>query len=103
MEEKARPLSPVRGSGKANRIAAFVSLQRIPELEGRRVSPPFPDHRTAPPQAGQFTPLYTLACGPVFGAKLKDEGVITYLLNGITVYSLHHIRDVYFFPETQRF
>lgn len=72
MEEKTRPLSPVRGSGKANRIAAFVSIQRIPKLDGRRVSPPFPDHRTAPPQAGQFAPLYSLACGPVFGGQVNN-------------------------------
>ena len=36
----------------AYRLAAFKRLQRNPELEGRRVLPPFPDHRSAPPQAG---------------------------------------------------
>ena len=41
-----------------NRLAAFKRPQRSPELEGRRVSPPFLDHRAAPPQAGQFAPLY---------------------------------------------
>ena len=36
----------------ANCLAAFKRLQRNPELVGRRVSPPFLDHRAAPPQAG---------------------------------------------------
>ena len=37
---------------------------------GGRVSPPFPGHRTGPPQAWLISPLYSLACGPVFGARL---------------------------------
>ena len=35
----------------ANRLAAFERFQRNPKLAGRRVSPPFLDHRSAPPQA----------------------------------------------------
>ena len=55
----------------ASRLAAFKRLQRNPKLEGRRVSSPFLDHRAASPQVWCIAPLYTLARGPVFGAKLK--------------------------------
>ncbi len=39
------------GAKLANRLAAFRRFQRNPELEGRRVSPPFFDHRSASPRA----------------------------------------------------
>lgn len=39
------------GAKLAHRLAALTHFLRNPELEGRRVSPPFFDHRSAPPQA----------------------------------------------------
>lgn len=76
MKEKARSLSPVLRSGKANCFAAFERLQRKQELEGRGAPPPFPEHRSAPPQAGQFAPLYTLDRGPDIGAHFS-AGTVT--------------------------
>ena len=43
------------------------------KLEVRRVLPSFLDHRFDPPQAWCFAPLYTLACGPVFGTRLSES------------------------------
>ena len=41
----------------ANRLAVVKRFQRNPELVGRRVSPPFLDHRSAPPRAWCSAPL----------------------------------------------
>ena len=54
---------------------------RTPKLASRRVSPPFLDHRSAPPQARLIVPLYTLTCGPAFGAKLTHPISSQPLLN----------------------
>lgn len=49
----------------ASRLA---TLQRNPELEGRRVSPPFLDHRAVTPLARFIVPFNTLARGPFLGS-----------------------------------
>ena len=38
------------GAKLANRLAVFKHFQRNPKLVGCRVSTPFLDHRSAPPQ-----------------------------------------------------
>ena len=48
---ESTPTAPVRLSGIAKRLAAFERPQSTLELVDRRVSPPFLDHRSDPPQA----------------------------------------------------
>lgn len=46
------------GAKLANRLAAFKRLQRNAKLVGLPVLPAFLHHRSAPPRAWQFAPLY---------------------------------------------
>ena len=52
-------LLPISASGTAHSLWALASVS------------PFLDHLSAPPQAWQFAPLYSLARGPVFGAFFR--------------------------------
>ena len=52
-------------------IARHVSATSKREV--RLVLPSFLDHRSDPPQAWYFAPLYSLACGPVFGTRLSES------------------------------